>query len=79
MRGDARAAAAYREFLKAGSSLYPLEALKLAGVDMTTPQAVEDTFAVLADMVTRLDELTEGQKPGSVPVTAQPDKKDDDS
>ena len=79
LRGDAGAAAAYREFLKAGSSLYPLEALKLAGVDMTTPQAVEDTFAVLADMVTRLDELTEGQKPGSVPATAQPDKKDDDS
>lgn len=79
LRGEAGAAAAYREFLKAGSSLYPLEALKLAGVDMTTPQAVEDTFAVLADMVTRLDELTEGQKPGSVPATAQPDKKDDDS
>ena len=26
-------------FLSAGSSLYPLDALKLAGVDMSTPQA----------------------------------------
>lgn len=58
LHGDAGAAAAYREFLAAGSSLYPLDALKLAGVDMTTPQAVEDTFAVLADMVERLDKLT---------------------
>lgn len=58
LHGDANAATAYRKFLAAGSSLYPLEALKLAGVDMTTPQAVEDTFAVLAELVERLDALT---------------------
>ncbi len=58
LRGEAGAAAAYREFLAAGSSRYPLDLLKLAGVDMTTPQAVEDTFAVLANLVERLDKLT---------------------
>jgi oligoendopeptidase F len=52
------AAEDYLRFLSAGSSLYPLDALKLAGVDMSTPQAVEETFEVLAQMVDRLEELT---------------------
>jgi oligoendopeptidase F len=47
----------YLSFLKAGSSLYPLEALKLAGVDMRSPEPVEETFAVLAGLVDRLEEL----------------------
>ena len=51
------AAEAYVEFLKAGGSLYPLEALKRAGVDLTKPKPVEDTFAVLAGLVDRLDKL----------------------
>ena len=51
------AAEDYLGFLKAGSSLYPLEALKLAGVDLTTPQPVEETFSVLAGLVDRLEGL----------------------
>ena len=31
----------YLSFLKAGDSLYPADALKLAGVDLTTPAPVE--------------------------------------
>ena len=56
--GEPGAAENYRRFLSAGSSLYAMDALRLAGVDMTTPQAVEQTFAVLARYVDRLDELT---------------------
>jgi oligoendopeptidase F len=52
------AAEKYVEFLSLGSSVYPLDALKHAGVDMTGPQAVETTFGVLARYVDRLDELT---------------------
>lgn len=52
------AAEDYLKFLSAGSSLYPVDALQLAGVDMRTPEAVERTFAVLADYVDRLDQLT---------------------
>ena len=48
----------YTKFLKAGSSLYPVDALKMAGVDLTTPDAVEETFAVMAGYVDRLEELT---------------------
>ena len=47
----------YLEFLKAGSSLYPLDALKLAGVDMTSSQPVEDAFSVMSAYVDRLEFL----------------------
>ncbi len=43
--------------MKAGGSLYPVDALKLAGVDMTTPEPVEAAFAVLAGLVDRLEKL----------------------
>ncbi|RMF78499.1 MAG: oligoendopeptidase F [Chloroflexi bacterium] len=49
----------YLKFLNAGNSVYPIDALKIAGVDMTTPEAVEKTFAVMADMIDRLEALTQ--------------------
>ncbi len=58
LSGDPAKAANYRAFLEAGASLYPIDALKLAGVDMTTPAAVEATFEVLAGFVDRLEQLT---------------------
>jgi oligoendopeptidase F len=57
LSGQPGAAEAYLGFLKAGSSLYPLEALRRAGVDLTTPEPVEATFAVLAGLVDRLEKL----------------------
>ncbi len=48
---------AYLGFLKAGASDYPLEVLKRAGVDLSTPEPVEQTFAVLAGLVDRLESL----------------------
>ncbi|MCX7668598.1 MAG: oligoendopeptidase F [Anaerolineae bacterium] len=49
---------AYFGFLKAGGSLYPIDALRLAGVNMLTPEPVEAAFAVMADMVERLAGLS---------------------
>ena len=57
LNGVPGAREAYLNFLKAGSSLYPLEALQQAGVDLTTPQPVADTFEVLAGYVERLEKL----------------------
>lgn len=57
LNGEAGAADKYIQFLSAGSSVYPMDALKLAGVDMTTPQAVEETFGVLTQVVDRLESL----------------------
>jgi oligoendopeptidase F len=57
LSGQPGAAQAYIDFLKAGGSRYPLDALKQAGVDLTTPHPVEDTFAVLSGLVDRLEQL----------------------
>jgi oligoendopeptidase F len=47
----------YLTFLKSGSSDYPINVLERAGVDMSTPQAVEETFEVLTGLVDRLESL----------------------
>lgn len=53
----APAAERYLSFLKAGGSLYPLDALKLAGIDMTSPEPIQRAFGVLSKMVDRLAEI----------------------
>jgi oligoendopeptidase F len=57
LRGEAGAREAYLEMLSAGSSVYPLDALRSAGVDMTKPEPVDHAFDVMASYVTRLEEL----------------------
>ncbi|WP_407571025.1 oligoendopeptidase F [Deinococcus altitudinis] len=47
----------YLTFLGEGGRLDPLDALRAAGVDMEQPDAVEQTFGVLAGYVDRLEEL----------------------
>jgi oligoendopeptidase F len=61
LAGKPGAADNYLSFLKAGGSIYPLDALKLAGVDMTQPEPVESAFAVLAGLVDRLEKLAVGR------------------
>ena len=51
------AAKRYLDFLKAGGSVYPLDALKIAGIDMNSPEPVERGFAVLKSMVDELEVL----------------------
>lgn len=49
----------YKGFLKSGSSNYPIEVLKKAGVDMTSPKPVEDTikrFNELLDMMEKIND-----------------------
>ncbi len=57
LAGSNTAVENYLDFLKAGSSLYAMDLFELAGVDMRTPIPVEKTFAVLADLVDRLEKL----------------------
>lgn len=57
--GQPGAVERYLEFLSAGGSRYPLDALQRAGVDLSKPEPVEAAFAVLADYVTRLEMLLE--------------------
>jgi oligoendopeptidase F len=48
---------AYLSFLKGGSSRYPIELLKTAGVDMTTPAPVEAAIKKFSRLVDQLEEL----------------------
>lgn len=57
LRREPNAVEDYLGFLKSGSSAYPLEVLKKAGVDLTTPKAVEETFGVMEGYIDRLEEL----------------------
>lgn len=54
LSGDKQAINNYRTFLTKGGSDYPIELLKIAGVDMAKPQPIIDT---LNDFQTMLDEL----------------------
>ena len=54
---DPRAVADYLAFLKSAGSMYPLDGLRMAGVDMASPEPVQSAFATLGEMVTRLEEL----------------------
>jgi len=54
---DSDAVSRYLNFLSTGDAEYPIDALEHAGVDMSTPQAVEETFGVLEALIDRLDRL----------------------
>ena len=49
--GDVAARDRYLAMLQAGSSVYPMEVLKQAGVDLTTADPIEQTFATLSRYV----------------------------
>ena len=57
LSGDSQAVASYLNFLRAGHSVYPLDALKLAGVDLSTPEPIETTFEVLEGYIEQLEVL----------------------
>lgn len=51
------AAADYRAMLAAGGSVYPIEALEIAGIDMTSPEPIESALAVYGEYLDRMAEL----------------------
>lgn len=57
-QGDS-AVTKYLEFLKAGSSDYPIEVLKHAGVDMTSSKPIEEALAVFEATLVEMEKLLE--------------------
>lgn len=57
LAGTPGAAESYRSFLRAGSSMYALDSLRLAGVDLSSPEPVEETYQVLSGLLDRLEQL----------------------
>lgn len=52
----------YRNFLASGSSDYPIETLKKAGVDVTTSESVDNLLVEFGQLVDEMDELIAKQK-----------------
>ena len=65
LSGTAGAVDDYLAFLRSGASMYALDSLKLAGIDMTTPEPVEETYQVLSGLIDRL-RITGGLDHGSL-------------
>lgn len=57
LAGDAGTAERYLDFLKAGSSRYPLDILRHAGVDLASPEPVQRAFTVLEGYIAELERL----------------------
>lgn len=61
---------AYLSFLKGGSSQYPIEMLKMAGIDMTSPEPVKTAIQTFDHLLTELEQLL-NQIEGSYIVSTQ--------
>src|SRR5690606_5561166 len=47
----------YIDFLQAGSSDFPIEVLKKAGVDMTSPKPIEEACKVFEEKLNEMEEM----------------------
>lgn len=52
----------YLDFMRSGSSRYPVETLAAAGVDMTAPGPVEDVFALFSELLDETERLISGKE-----------------
>jgi oligoendopeptidase F len=57
LSGEHGSVDAYMTFLRSGGSKFPLETLKAAGVDMTTPAPIESTLRLFQRRLAELEEL----------------------
>jgi oligoendopeptidase F len=55
--GDKGAAQRYLDFISAGGSDYPIDVLKRAGVDMTTPEPFRQTMAVMNRLMDEIETI----------------------
>lgn len=60
LEGGAPAVERYKQFLSGGCSMPPVELLKIAGVDLTTAQPIQDALDVFGQVIEELEELTGG-------------------
>ncbi|NNE09634.1 MAG: oligoendopeptidase F [Gemmatimonadetes bacterium] len=58
-KGEPGAVDAFLDLLNEGGSDYPIEQMKRAGVDMTTPAPIEAAMQMMGDAVARLEKLLE--------------------
>ena len=51
LNGNKQVQASYLEFLKSGSSEYPLDLLKKAGVDLTSPEPIDNAMKQYRELI----------------------------
>ena len=51
INGDKEVLHGYREFLKGGSSMHPIELLSLCKIDMSKPDVIQDAFNVFGSLI----------------------------
>ena len=57
LSGDKEALEGYFAFLSGGSSMNPIDLLRLVGVDMTRKEPVEDALTLFAELLNQMEEL----------------------
>ncbi len=57
LSGDAVAREGYMKFLSGGSSMNPIDLLKLCGVDMTTPEPVQSALRLFGELLDEMEAL----------------------
>ena len=57
LSGDEAAKEGYMKFLSGGSSMNPIDLLKLCGVDMTTNEPVESALALFGELLDEMEKL----------------------
>ena len=57
LKNGVPAVEAYRKFLSSGCSAPPVELLKIAGVDMSTPQPVNEALALFDTLINEMEQL----------------------
>jgi len=58
LKEGAPAVERYKKFLSGGCSMPPVELLKIAGVDLTSAQPIQDALDVFGQVIEELEELT---------------------
>ena len=59
LKGEKDSVEHYKEFLRGGCSMDPIDLLKLCGMDMTEKKTVEEALEVFESCVRKLEELTD--------------------
>ena len=57
LKQDPAAREQWIKFLKTGNSMYAIDMLKVAGVDMTTPKPIEEAMSLFDDLLKELEKL----------------------
>lgn len=59
LSGDEATREGYMKFLSGGSSMNPIDLLKLCGVDMTTPEPAQSALRLFGELLDEMEELLE--------------------